>query len=273
MTSRHPSDRRSRTSAVPSWLAAALVFVSVPWASSALAQVDSASDARALQLYEAGSAAYTEGRYEDSVDAWSEAYRLSPRPLLLYNLANAYERLGRYADAAQMLEGYLPSSQPNERATLQTRITNLRTRAESEPPRQRSGGGTGGLLVPGIAVAAGGVALVAAGVVFGVLALDARDGVQGGADAPCRESTDGALYCTGGAEGQIADAELYALLADIGMIGGGVVAAAGLVLLIVGAAGSGGGGSSGGSSTEQVSLQPDVRVGPNGASFGLMGRF
>ncbi|MEZ4338422.1 MAG: tetratricopeptide repeat protein [Sandaracinaceae bacterium] len=245
-----------------------LALLGMPVAASA--QAGGTADQQALQLYEQGSAAYTEGRYEDAVRMFSDAYRLSPRPLLLYNLANAYERIGRYPEAVQMLEGYLPHAQLNERATIQSRIQNLQARiaaGEGTTERSRGGGGNGALLGAGIGVAAGGVALVAAGIVFGVLALDARSGVQGDG-APCREDADGRLFCTAGAESRIADAELFALLADIGMIGGGVVAAAGLVLVILGVT-----SGSPSSSPSAATLVPDVRVGPNGASFGLAGRF
>lgn len=249
--------------------AAALALLTLALgASHAHAQAGSAADQQALALYEQGSAAYTEGRYEDAVRAFSDAYRLSPRPLLLYNLANAYERIGRYAEAVQMLEGYLPHAQISERATIQARLTNLQARvAAGEGAPSRGGGGGGGeaLIGVGIGVGGGGVLLAAAGIVMGVLALDARSGLESGESPPCRTSADGRLFCTDRADGRLADGELYALLADIGMIGGGVVAAAGLVLLIVGATSSSGGGS--------ATLAPDVRVGPNGGTVGLAGSF
>lgn len=225
--------------------------------SAASAQVRGPADQQALALYEQGSAAYTEGRYEDAVRAFSEAYRLSPRPLLLFNLANAYERIGRYRAAAEMLEGYLPHAPPQERATLSARITNLRARPDV--PEAAPGDD---LLVPvGIAVGATGVALVAAGIVLGVLALDARSAAEG----LCREGPNGGSLCLQGADGHLADAELFAALADAGLFGGGAVAAAGLVLLVIGLSGSSGGGS--------AALVPDMQVGPAGASIGLRGRF
>ena len=63
-------------------------------APEALAQ-DATTEARAKELYENGAALYEEGRYEEAILAWEEAYRLSSRPVLLFNIANAYERLGR----------------------------------------------------------------------------------------------------------------------------------------------------------------------------------
>ncbi len=247
--------------------AAALALVTLALgASTARAQAGSAADQQALALYEQGSAAYTEGRYEDAVRAFSDAYRLSPRPLLLYNLANAYERIGRYAEAVQMLEGYLPHAQISERATIQARLTNLQARvAAGEGAPSHGGGGGDSLLAAGIGIGAGGVALAAAGIVMGVLALDARSGLEGGESPPCQRSAAGTLFCTDQADGRLADGALYALLADIGMIGGGAVAAVGLVLVIVGATSSSGGGT--------ATLAPDVRVGPDGGTVGLAGSF
>ncbi|MBX3273413.1 MAG: tetratricopeptide repeat protein [Sandaracinaceae bacterium] len=249
--------------AVRQALAVFVLSLALAGVTRAGAQANTAADQRALALYEQGSSAYTEGRYEDAIRLFTEAYELSPRPLLLYNLANAYERVGRYADAVQMLEYFQPHAPYAERAVIQSRITNLRARVEAGEGTSgaRGGGGGGGALVPaGIGVAAGGLALVAAGVVFGVLALDARASAEG----QCRDAGDGRTVCTGAADGALADAELFALLADVGLIGGGVVAAAGVVLLIVGAAG--GGGSS-------AAIAPDVRIGLSGGTLGVRGRF
>jgi len=238
-----------------------------------------AADHRALQLYQEGEAAYTEGRYEAAVRAFTAAHRLSPRPLLLYNLANAYERLGRYAEAVDALAEYLPDAPADERTVVQTRLDNLRARlpgaAPAEPASQEpaavanpepveDAGGSSGLLVPGVALGAGGLALVGAGIAFGLLALDARASIEEGSG--CGSAADGRLLCMAGSQSTFADAELYALLADIGMIGGGAVAAVGLVLVILGVA-------DGGESSEQASWAPDVRVGPGAVSLGAVGRF
>ncbi len=282
MTKRFFAAHISRTVVLSAVVAAVLAVVP-----EANAQFDAeAADRRALQLYEEGEAAYTEGRYEVAVRSFTAAHRLSPRPLLLYNLANAYERLGRYGEAAQALEEYLPDAPIDERAVLQTRLENLRLRlsggtpavveqAPSDGSANTGGAGDaavepasgGGLLVPGLALGAGGVALIAAGVVFGVQALDARASLQG-SGAACGSTSGGRSLCTTTGQGLIADAELYALLADVGLIGGGVIAAVGLVLTIVGA-------TSGPETPPagQVSWAPDVRVGTSGFSLGARGRF
>ena len=262
-------------------LFAACLAVAALAPTSARAQFTSnAADQRALQLYEQGDQAYAEGRYEEAANSFVAAYRLSPRPLLLYNLANAYERLGRYQEAVQSLEQYLPDAPIDERAVIETRIRNLRTRltggepaqtaetagTQTAPAQTSSGGGGGGdgLLIAGIVLAATGGALVGGGAVFGVLALDAQSSLQG-SDGACRETAGGRTLCTDGSDGAFSDAETYALLADIGLIGGGVIAAAGVVLILIGA--------TSGSASGDAAWLPDVRVGPDGASAGVVGRF
>ncbi len=64
---------------------------------------------RARVLYEQGSAAYNLNRYQDAVGRFEEAYVLSQRPALLYNIALCYEHLFRWEQAARALRHYLAS--------------------------------------------------------------------------------------------------------------------------------------------------------------------
>lgn len=92
------------------------------------ARADDASDARAKELYENGADLYDEGRYDDAVAAWEESYRLSNKALLLYNIANAEERAGRYRDALEHLNRYRAFATSDERSILDRRISNLERR-------------------------------------------------------------------------------------------------------------------------------------------------
>ena len=76
------------------------------------------SDARARHLYRNGELLYAEGLYSDAIAAWESAYDLSDRPLLLYNMANAQERLGRWEDALQSLNRYRAFAPLEERDVL-----------------------------------------------------------------------------------------------------------------------------------------------------------
>jgi len=71
----------------------------------------SADDERARELYDNGAILYEEGRYEDAIAAWKAAYDLSPKPLLLFNVANAYERIGGLLDAPEKLKSTLRETQ------------------------------------------------------------------------------------------------------------------------------------------------------------------
>jgi HEPN domain-containing protein len=94
------------------------------------ARADDAADARAKELYENGADLYDEGRYDDAVAAWEEAYRLSNKALLLYNIANAEERAGRYRDALEHLNRYRAFATADERSILDRRISNLERRIQ-----------------------------------------------------------------------------------------------------------------------------------------------
>jgi len=85
---------------------------------------------RARIHLKAAIAYYDEARYEDAAREMEAAYSLKPLPDLQYNLAQCYERLGRYADAAKAYELYLKGNgAAPDRKLVETRIANLRERA------------------------------------------------------------------------------------------------------------------------------------------------
>lgn len=94
----------------------------------AAAQDDKTERAR-IHL-KAAIAYYDEARYEDAAREMEAAYQLKPLPDLQYNLAQCYERLGRYNDAATAYETYLKGNPAAaDRKLVETRIGNLRDRA------------------------------------------------------------------------------------------------------------------------------------------------
>ncbi len=106
------------------------VGISAGWALStpARAEPTEAEVQRAREIYENGQALYREGRYEDALVAFEEAYRLSERPGLLYNMASCSERLGDYRGALAHLNRYRVYATPDERVALERRLTNLELR-------------------------------------------------------------------------------------------------------------------------------------------------
>ncbi|MDH5673078.1 MAG: hypothetical protein OEZ06_13060 [Myxococcales bacterium] len=86
-------------------LPAAFVFLLLTAASGASAQ--SSRDDRARALFEAGRAAIDEGDYAGAHRYFSEAYDVSKRPQLLFNIANSAERLRRDDEALQLYRRFL----------------------------------------------------------------------------------------------------------------------------------------------------------------------
>ncbi|MCO4771969.1 MAG: tetratricopeptide repeat protein [Deltaproteobacteria bacterium] len=244
-----------------------------------------AEDDRARELFENGKRLYDEGLYKDAVAAWQAAYDLSPdRHLLLFNIANAFERLGRYQEALDHLNRYRALAPADERETLERRMRSierrmqeLKDRASSEPEgdplldtsgsqitvKSTSGGGGGGAITgphpAGIALIAGGGAGLAIGGVFGGLALRERASAQ----ALCVDIASGDTLCSSDAKTHIDSDRSFSLGSDIALIAGGVALGAGVIILVVDA-------TSGG---KTAGLQVIPSGGPSGASVTLRGRF
>src|SRR5437868_1165888 len=72
---------------------------------SAVTPADDVEAAKAH--FAAGSAYYDQANYADSVKEFNEAYRLSHRSDLLYNIAVCYERLMQFDNAIKALQQYL----------------------------------------------------------------------------------------------------------------------------------------------------------------------
>jgi tetratricopeptide (TPR) repeat protein len=103
-----------------------LVRSSTAWAAP------TGNDAHARELFQQGDAAYAKGRYEQALFAFQEAYDLSGRPQLLYNISNALERLGRYSEAIAALEKYVASGKVKDKEVVEERLANLKKRVEQQ---------------------------------------------------------------------------------------------------------------------------------------------
>ncbi len=187
------------------------------------AVVTEADDARARELFENGAALYDEGRYEDAIAAWREAWRLSGRPLLLFNMANAAERLARWSEAAALLNRYRAFAPQEEREVLERRIENIERRAAAAPALPSEAPARRSAVLPITLFAAGGAGLVT-GTVFALNALDARE-----AAGDLCATTGTGTWCPSSASPDIARDRASALGADVafglslGAIAGGVV--------------------------------------------------
>ena len=101
-----------------------LVFVLLMMAPLARAEDDAAK-----VHFLSGQAYYDQANYEDALREFGEAYRISKKPALLYNLAVCHEHLNHFDDAIAALEQYLAETpDANDRANIEARIQNLKQR-------------------------------------------------------------------------------------------------------------------------------------------------
>ncbi len=92
-------------------------------------------DENARRHFESGAAYLQQSDNENALREFQAAYSLSKRPELLLNIANVYERMGRPQEAVDTLNKYLDEDPKTpKRATIETRIANLKRRTPSAPP-------------------------------------------------------------------------------------------------------------------------------------------
>src|ERR1700722_2188717 len=89
------------------------------------------ADAESTALYAESATAYKVGHFAEASRLLLRAYERSHAPVLLYNLARAYEGMGSLEDAASTYERYLAEEpNPPDRGAIQTRIVPLRKQIE-----------------------------------------------------------------------------------------------------------------------------------------------
>ena len=160
---------------------------------------DANMDQAARRVFVSASQAFAAGDYEVALARFRQAYELSPRPTLLYNIAATLDRLRRDEEAVEALKAYLEAvPDAPDRTEIEARIRVLeqaiaRREAQRTPPAETetepddgtetdaetqtaidTGDGVapvqepddGGGLHPAIAIAVGGAALVAGGLLI-----------------------------------------------------------------------------------------------------------
>lgn len=115
-------------------LCASLCFAGVPLTAAAAeppSPPTNPSDedlGRARQLFDNGKRLYLEGSYDPAIAAFNQAYALSGDPLLLYNIAQAYDRADRFDEAIEYFEYYRAFAPPDESEALGEKVDSLRRR-------------------------------------------------------------------------------------------------------------------------------------------------
>ena len=198
------------------------------------------SDAEARDLYVQSDDAYKAGHFDAAADLLQRAYALSHAPVLLYNLARAYEGMGASDKALDAYQSYLTNEpNPPDRGAIEARIETLkrqiderqrfeqqrdeeRKRAEAQARQQAV------IVVPTIRQASpvpwvvGGVGLagVVGGFVVGGLALVRHSDGENAPNALAASNDQG-------------DALGFATAANVAFIAGGVIAGVGIAWGIV----------------------------------------
>ncbi len=209
--------------------------------------------AEAKKLFDEGSAAYSDGKYEDAVKAWEKSYELSQKPLIFESIASAYERMGDKKKAREYLAKWREAAPKDEQEQLDARIKNLDARiaaaekeeaARKEAEEKRNAAGSSSnkaaeeeakaqnaarssRLKIAIGVGAAGVVAVGAGIVLDVLASGQRPNTN----TDCSKVGDKTL-CKESAKGGIESSSTLALAGDISWIAGAVIVAGGAALII-----------------------------------------
>src|SRR5262245_19182303 len=117
------------------------VLVLVALASNVWADEPPGPDAleRARQLYVDGSAHYGAGRYDEAIQLFLEAHRLSRLPAILFNLGQAYRLKGDCKEALTYYQRALAEEQQaSNRCEIEERVRQMqecvRAAPKPEPP-------------------------------------------------------------------------------------------------------------------------------------------
>lgn len=221
---------------------AAFLCLALPSASNA--QEEPERITRAREAYNEGADAFRDGQFGEALDRFSEAYELSARAELLYNIGTAHDRLGRRGDALSNYRAYLEAlpgahnrgyteariavleREVAEAAALEeaeTRRQEERCCVEEEPIAQPVAEGRAH--VPAIVLVASAGAFGVAAAVTGALALGQRNEL---------EDTCPGLVCESAQQESIDRLRSLSLATDV-LIGAAAAAAAvGVILFIVG---------------------------------------
>lgn len=104
----------------------------------AQAEGDDSSDQVARGLFQAGRASYDAGKYEDALKYFQQAYDLSQRPGLLYNIGQASDRLHDDRKTIEVFRLYLERvPEADNRAEVEGRLRSLERIVELEDAEAR----------------------------------------------------------------------------------------------------------------------------------------
>jgi hypothetical protein len=195
---------------------------------------------------------------------------------LLFNLANAYERLGRYDEAVTALREYAPNAPEQEREVITKRIDSLELRAKEQAARAQPApppAATATVASPPVAPTAdsaappapsrpiAGYVLLGSGVVvLGVATVFAvvASGARSDAEEQCRSGV-----CPVGAQDAVDRDQTFSIMADVGFGVGALAVGAGVLAILL--------HDPGGSAPKSARIA--VSPARHGAGVSLVGRY
>jgi tetratricopeptide (TPR) repeat protein len=105
---------------------AVILWLSLRTAGAQAEGPSSGADAKAQHLFEQGALAYDEGRFAEALASFEQAYELSARPKLLFNIGRAADSDGQAQRAIDAYNAYLLEfPQAENRLFVESRITKL----------------------------------------------------------------------------------------------------------------------------------------------------
>jgi tetratricopeptide (TPR) repeat protein len=94
-----------------------------------------AEDRQARSAFQAGREAFDAGRWEEALGHFEKAYELSPRPMLLYNIAKAQDNLGQLREARATYKRFLAAvPDASNRGAVERRVSELDVEVARLPP-------------------------------------------------------------------------------------------------------------------------------------------
>ncbi|MEM6863377.1 MAG: tetratricopeptide repeat protein, partial [Myxococcota bacterium] len=115
------------------------LVVTMMWAFPVGAQEEvststASSSAAATEYADAGRLFYQNGQYVEALEAFQNAYALTPTAALTFNIARCYEKLSQWSDAISFYEKYLElETNPRDRSEVLDKLELLKKRVGADP--------------------------------------------------------------------------------------------------------------------------------------------
>jgi hypothetical protein len=84
--------------------------------------------AEAIRAYKQATKLYNEGRYGKAIAKYKKAYKISKKPVLLFNIASSYERMGRFKQSVEYYRRYLRVCPEQDKNQIRAKIDNISNR-------------------------------------------------------------------------------------------------------------------------------------------------